>query len=344
MRWNKWEWSEFYVFLYLLYIKKIYFSDILLNKIENEFIDVLEVSRVENTTWEIGYNFKDWYIKSNRWKEYEVTDFAWLILDVFNKISDNLDTTFEIDSLENLMLELECNQISASSILKEDIWVLWVENITNTRFKNLFSIKSMLWSPSTLLNASKRTNFKFRVNWLSDNDIDEIKLLKAKNAIKHIYKAWWSLEFKWMKDSDIFFQNMQLVDSYMPNIIAEILISYYKWEATNLSELVEHINWNFDLSNDSIKLKLKKFLSAIALSMVPNSEWDWYDKAHWYIVLRRTWDLVCFHILKREIFEEYLYNNMKLDTPSTTRHKFGYIYTENWELYMELNLQIRSKK
>lgn len=40
---------------------------------------------------------------------------------------------------------------------------------------------------------------------------------------------------------------------------------------------------------------------------------------------------------------QYLYLNTKLDTPSTNRHRFGFIYEENGEFFFKLNLQIRHK-
>ena len=40
--------------------------------------------------------------------------------------------------------------------------------------------------------------------------------------------------------------------------------------------------------------------------------------------------------------KNYLFNHIKLDTPSTTRHRFGKLYLEkNGSLYFKLNLQLR---
>ena len=40
-------------------------------------------------------------------------------------------------------------------------------------------------------------------------------------------------------------------------------------------------------------------------------------------------------------FEDYLFNNTKLDTASSSRHGFGSIYENDGELFFKLNLQIR---
>ena len=40
-------------------------------------------------------------------------------------------------------------------------------------------------------------------------------------------------------------------------------------------------------------------------------------------------------------FEDYLFKNTKLETASTSRHKFGFVYEENGQQFFNLNLQIR---
>jgi type II restriction enzyme len=42
-------------------------------------------------------------------------------------------------------------------------------------------------------------------------------------------------------------------------------------------------------------------------------------------------------------FEDYLFQNTKLETASSSRHEFGKVYSENGESYFKLNLQIRFK-
>ena len=98
----------------------------------------------------------------------------------------------------------------------------------------------------------------------------------------------------------------------------------------------------FDLNKRQLILKVKRFLSAVALGMTPKKEWDGYASAHGgYVIVKENGEVVCYHIYNRDQFEEYLYRNTKLDTPSTGRHKFGDIYRENGEKRIKYNLQIR---
>ena len=45
--------------------------------------------------------------------------------------------------------------------------------------------------------------------------------------------------------------------------------------------------------------------------------------------------------LEKDILRDYLLENTKLDTPSSSRHRFGNIYKENGRYFIKLNLQIR---
>ena len=63
-----------------------------------------------------------------------------------------------------------------------------------------------------------------------------------------------------------------------------------------------------------------------------------------YLIVKENGDVLCYHIYNRNEFENYLFNNTKLDTASSSRHDFGTIYEQNEELYFKLNLQIRFMK
>ncbi|MFZ3272683.1 MAG: HpaII family restriction endonuclease, partial [Lutibacter sp.] len=66
-----------------------------------------------------------------------------------------------------------------------------------------------------------------------------------------------------------------------------------------------------------------------------------YDATGGYLIVKENGEVLCYHIYNRNEFEDYLLNNTKLDTASSSRHGFGEIYKNNGELYFNLNLQIR---
>lgn len=149
-------------------------------------------------------------------------------------------------------------------------------------------------------------------------------------------------------DSDGFRKNLRKIDSNFPEIMAEILKYYYNGKGSRVSDLVDRISEDvefcakLDLDKSDFIFKVKRFLSDVALGMTPKKEWDGHARAHGgYIIVKEDGEVVCYHIYNRDQFEEYLYNNTKLDTPSTTRHKFGEIYKEDGVKKIKYNLQIR---
>jgi HpaII restriction endonuclease len=78
--------------------------------------------------------------------------------------------------------------------------------------------------------------------------------------------------------------------------------------------------------------------------MVQNKVWTGAEsKVEHQWIFRNGDFLLPHHILNKTKFEDYLFANTKLDTPSSTRHEFGTVYEENEQLYFALNLQIRFK-
>ncbi|MBK8662736.1 MAG: HpaII family restriction endonuclease [Ignavibacteriales bacterium] len=62
-----------------------------------------------------------------------------------------------------------------------------------------------------------------------------------------------------------------------------------------------------------------------------------------FIIVKDDGELVCYHIYNRNDFQDFLLKNTKIDTPSSSRNRFGMVYRENNKLLIKLNLQIRYK-
>ena len=79
--------------------------------------------------------------------------------------------------------------------------------------------------------------------------------------------------------------------------------------------------------------------------MTPAKVWQGIYQANGgYLIVKTDGEVVCYHIYNKNEFENYLIHNTKLETASTSRHKFGSIYTEKNDLFINLNLQIRFLK
>jgi len=92
----------------------------------------------------------------------------------------------------------------------------------------------------------------------------------------------------------------------------------------------------------SLQVKVKRLLVAILLGFFAGKKWDGNYVSNGTIVVKETGDLVGFHIIDKASLEDYLFENIKFDTPSTTRHRFGSLILENdGKVYFKLNMQLR---
>ena len=137
----------------------------------------------------------------------------------------------------------------------------------------------------------------------------------------------------------------------MPNILAYIVLDYYSSNFSKITDLVENIEKNnplhFNIANNHkfYEYKIKKFLTDVALGMMPSKIWDGtYDVTGGYLVVKEDGEVLSYHIYNKNKFENYLYHNTKLETASSSRHDFGIIYKENGKFFIKLNLQIRFLK
>lgn len=351
---NKGEWSEFYTFLKIIVDKKLNGADEDLQKIESIVFPVLKIIREDSTgksEYELNDNDSVILLPPNGHKTIiNCADLKTKVIEIFETIKES-DKTFEIPTAHNLFEKFQIHSLNAGNTQKEDLILKIHDHTINREHEVGFSIKSRLGSPATLLNASNATNFTYKVEGLDFKLIDKINKIdtkaKIRDRINSITEAGGKLKFHSV-DSDIFEKNLRKIDTIMPEIIAEILLTYFSTNNTNFKSLINHIAeskkkiLNFELSLEDITYKIKSLLNNSALGMVPASMWDGNLRAHGgVIVVREDGEIVCYHLYNAESFRNYLFNNTRLESPSATRHGYGELYIKNGELFIKLNLQIR---
>ena len=101
--------------------------------------------------------------------------------------------------------------------------------------------------------------------------------------------------------------------------------------------------YDLSLGHPFYSRRVKDLISSIALGMTASNIWEGtLQITGGYIVVRSDGDVVCYHIYNRNEFEDYLLENTKFDTPSTTKFDFGKIETDlSGNKFFKLNLQIR---
>jgi hypothetical protein len=116
--------------------------------------------------------------------------------------------------------------------------------------------------------------------------------------------------------------------------------NYKENEAINST--LNPLKFNIESNHPFYSYKIKRFLTDIALGMMPSKVWTGeLDATGGYLIVKEDGEILCYHIYNRNEFEDYLVVNTKLETASSSRHDFGTIYSESDELFFKLNLQIR---
>lgn len=347
---NKGEWTELLVFIKLLLDKKLSLSDEKLNANSNS----LKINKVTTHNLDIEFllsNLSTITIKNKEDKTERNVNISEIInTDIINllvsKIKDS-SQTFEIPEFNIIQDTLGFNVIKGgNSNQKADI-LLDIENEQIQKENEGFGIKSYLGSKPTLLNASGNTNFIFKINGLNKTYIDEINAIdtatKLKDRLNKIEELGGRFEYIGAERDTMDF-NLQMVDSEMPKLIGQILLCFYKERTSSLVDICNKLLGD-TTENDKRTLlitKVKKLLVDILLGFFAGTKWNGSYEANGTIVMKNNGDCVGFHIIELDNLKNYLFENIKLDTPSTTRHRFGKLYLEkDGELYFKLNLQLR---
>lgn len=352
---NKGEWSEVYTLLKVIADKQLFAGDSNLNRVENLIFPIIKVLRDEtNGTFEFSYN-KDLVIVKNNEEEIRVSvnEFQKQAHFLLTKLKEKTSATFSIPEIEQFINSFNSYSLKAKSTVKSDIRIVIHDQRTGTNPELGFSIKSQLGGASTLLNAGKTTNFVYRVNKLnlSAKQIAEINAIdtrsKIKDRIEELQKLKGKLQFE-NPESSVFENNLVLIDSGLPKIISEILFLFFTSNYSKTSDLVAEISninplgYNLENNHPFYSYKIKRFLTDIALGMMPSKVWTGeLDATGGYLVVKDDGEILCYHIYNRNEFEDYLFSNTKLETASSTRHEFGTVYEQDGQLYFKLNLQIR---
>lgn len=353
---NKGEWSEIYTLFKLLGDKQIYSGDGNLNRIEDLFYPIIKILRQEDAdAYTYSIEQKDIvFITENGIEKLRmpVSKFKEQAEYLLQRITSG-SGTFSIPKTESFMHSVFCQKIKASSHDKTDIHIM-IHDLRTGMCPNLgFSIKSRLGNSSTLINSSMATNFTYEITGvdLSHKQIYEINSIDSKSKIRDkllkIKELGGSFHFIGV-DSDVFNNNLVMIDSCLPQIVSELLLLYFSGEGSRLNDLVQllqnnnPIGYNTENHHKFYEYKIKRLLSDAALGMIPATVWTGiFDANGGYLVVKEDGDILCYHLYNRNEFESYLLNTSYIDTPSSERHGFGSIIERNGKLIFKLNLQVR---
>ena len=329
---NKGEWSEIYVFLKLLADGRLNAADANLNAIPNVYYPIIKILRQEATAKrEFSINGSIKIIDGNLNKlilTIPIADFVQKSQQLFNSLKAAKGRSFSFPAIETFLNSIDVKNLAALKTDKADIRVVVHDLNTGLKPTLGFSIKSMLGGDSTLFNPAAGTNFIFKITKPTGQNFNIKKF-----------------------NSDTLAKSKQTKNSK------------YKTVKTKITELLTEINLQnpigFDVSKGHpfYEYKIKNFLTENALGMTPETVWTGkYDATGGIIIVKENGDLVCYHIYNKNEFQDYLINNTKFEQASTSEddnnpgfaktlkpkpYKFGWVYDDNGDLFIKLNLQIR---
>jgi hypothetical protein len=359
---NKGEWSELYVFLRILVDEFVYSEDSKGRTDQSSVINVVEVIRECNNVthiYKIGKNveiIENGTLIDSIAKD-KVLEYCNMVLERIIEGDQIHDGAFPIEGSQEILNKFRFSSISANSKHKEDILLKVRNSIDGSPIKVGLSIKSEIGSKPTLMNSGKNTRIRYKINNFSINEMNIINQINKTSHGKYFITKRIQELFRSDKEvvfdkyiGCIFFRNLQMIDTIMPEIFAHFVLYHYKriGEGINTSEMIisgmEVENPLKLESTQKYKYKFKEFLSSSALGMTPGKLWDGTNNAvGGYIVVKENGDLRYHGNFNPDQFKEYLLRTTKVDRPSTTRHDYCYVYEDNDDFYIDFNIQIRFK-
>lgn len=348
---NKGEWSEIYVLLRLLGDGRIYAADENLNKIESVYFPILKIIRErEHKEYEITkQKIIRVFFNGQKIREVSSEEFSKEADKLYEQLIQKHSGSFSVEYINYITEDVDCYGIKAGTDTKADI-TLQIHDIC-TGYNPIcgFSIKSEIGDAPTLINASKATNFIYKIKGVNPSIVNQINEIKSKtkiiDRINRILSVGGTLSYYKM-NNDVFRDNLVFIDSLMPNVLGEALKIFYMNKVSECNDVIKILAdknpMKYPRPDVLYTYKFKKFLCSAALGMMPSKSWSGIDEANGgYIISKKDGEVLAYYIYNRDAFENYLLRNTKFEKASTSRHDFATIYSKNDELFMNLNLQIR---
>ncbi len=356
---NKGEWSEPYLLLKLIVDQKIYLGKENFEKVEDIFYRIIRILHFEERK-KTEFTFKDDLVIVKGEEEsftIPIKDFIDISKTTLHRINSvrSKKGTFDIPELIEFLNSIKIHKVKAKSASKNDITIQIEDPKTLITPTLGFSVKSQLGRPATLINASGATNFIYRLtSKIEQTQIDEINSTRLFSDKFSLFKKYGvDFIFEDVKN-EVFKINLQTVDYNFSKVLSDILLMYYRnndASANTIEKFIGRIteknefNYNLGLNPNIYEMIIKRFLVEYALGMRASQIWKRdYQADGGYLIVREDGEIICYHFYFVKNFENYLFQNTKLETPDPKRYKMAQVFEENGIQKITLNLQVRFTK
>jgi type II restriction enzyme len=384
---NAGDWAELYVLLMTLAQGKLYAADGDLNLIHGQFFPVISIEMQKegqakenpiNIIYTVNINEQVINVMSEGFeKQISMATFMKESKRFFEIISTRKGRSFKVPEISPLLEKLNNPVTKQSSSKKADIHIVIHDMMTGFKSEVGFSIKSKHSSSASLINASGQTLFQYHIHCkdvqkgLGDarkallpfepielHNENKLKKIGPKERVAKLLRSGYQLSFSKMK-SAYFQENLQLIDSSLDLFLSDCLLVFMQKKISSLADVVELVakrNPCGYVARDEMRLldfyqyKMKRLIVDAALGMQPKNIWTGkYDASGGYIIVKSSGEVVCYHLYNWNALQDYLYKNLKFETPTSTgsgnKKSFNYAlyYCEGGEPYMDICLQLRFK-
>lgn len=220
--------------------------------------------------------------------------------------------------------------------------------------------KGDLIDDSIFFNASKdNTNFVYKlVGNVDDNFMEKFNSLKTKQGHTDIFAR---MDFLNESKIDLEFiqpmtytttQNLVMACGMeMPAIIGAMLYFYYYINNGKTTAISDCLPWlcrknpaKYPFNNlDAIyRHRIQTLLYAMFTGLRFSKPWNCKSEVNGgYIAVKTDGDVVAYHSCIADEFKEFLFDKLRFETPSCSRHQCMSIEKKNGEYFIKFPLQIR---
>lgn len=273
-----------------------------------------------------------------------------LILKAVKSSSENVVTTPDV--IEEFMDEADIFDLEARTEDRTDFSVAFWH--PEAPLKG-FNVRSRLSAMNPLLDGGRAANLKLEQSGVkfATPTVDKINAIpespsEVVERILMIERLGGVLKYSDVADR-VFRSNLQMIDLHFPRVLTEMVRIMHLDDITRISELTEVMKQMNPLKiKDELinkhgfyESKMKQFLMALALGMRPAKIYNGQDSSvEGILLVDGSGEVLCYHKSEKQVMEDFLFLNTRLEKGSLDKDKYGFLEKENGTYYFKLNAKI----
>ena len=218
-----------------------------------------------------------------------------------------------------------------------------------------FNVRSRLSAMNPLLDGGRAANLKLEQSGIrfATPTVNKINALpESPNEVAErmmmIERLGGALKYSDVADR-VFRSNLLMIDLHFPRVLTEMVRIMHLDGVSRISELTEIIKQINPLKiKDELinkhkfyEFKVKQFLMALALGMRPAKIYNGQDSAvEGILLVDGSGNVLCYHKSEKQVMEDFLFLNTRLEKGSLEKDKYGFLERENGTYYFKLNAKI----